>query len=115
VSRLYCIISLVAFIGAFLSYTISQDLAGKYVLEVAVVLLLMAVTDHPVNLALLLKNLGYAKTNWWPKFCKASGFIFIICKLVSAGLAIPVLINARNGNDASWQVINHMILTMELG
>merc|ERR1711908_527 len=69
--------------------------------------MLMAVTDHPVNLALLLKNLGYAKSNWWPKLCKASGVIFIICKLVAAGLAISVMINVKNGSDASWQVINH--------
>ncbi len=97
---------IVAAVAIFIFWLISADLAGEYIFEISVVLFLQAVTDHPLNLTLLLKNLGYANTTWWPKLCKASGVIFILCKVIPAALAIPVMVNVINGNDASWLVTN---------
>ena len=98
---------LVAISVIFISWAGSDTFAVKYILEVALPLFLMAVTDHPMNLALLLKNLGYAKTKWWPKLCKISGVLFILAKVIPFAFSISIMIRPMNGDGGSLEISNH--------
>ena len=94
-------------VGMFVFFASSQSFAGEYILGISSLLFLMAVTEHPLNLTLLLKNLGYSGEAWWPQLCKASGIIFVTCKVVPFVLAIIVMVRAQNSNDSSWEIRNH--------
>ena len=84
----------------------SDTFAAEYILELNLLVFLMAVTDHPLNLTLLLKNMGYAKTQWWPKLCKASGVLFVLAKIVPFGFSVALMV--RNGGDGvSVRITNH--------
>ena len=98
---------LVALVGTFSILAATQTFAAQYFIQLNAILLLMVVTDHLMNLAILLKNLGYADTSWWPKFCKGLGVLFVICKIIPFVLVFVEVADARNGNNASWRVSNH--------
>uniref|UniRef100_A0A7R9W774 DOMON domain-containing protein n=1 Tax=Pseudictyota dubia TaxID=2749911 RepID=A0A7R9W774_9STRA len=91
----------------FLHVALDKSYAFHAVFKMGVLLMLMALTDHPVNLALLLKNLGYAHRKWWPRLCRAAGVLYIIAKLVLAGLTINAMVETARGEDASWRIPNH--------
>lgn len=82
---------------------LSNTFAVQYLLEINLLVFLMAVTDHPLNITLLLKNLGYAGESWWPKLCKVSGILFVVTKIIPFGLLIFVMARA----DASLEATNH--------
>ena len=73
-------------------------------LRLGLVLILMALTDHPLNFTLLLKNLGYAETKWWPRLCQISGIVFVVTKLILTGMAIYIV---ANKDDNTFLIPSH--------
>lgn len=77
---------------------------SRHCLRLGLVLILMALTDHPLNFTLLLKNLGYAETKWWPRLCQISGIVFVVTKLILTGMAIYIM---ANKDDNTFLIPSH--------
>eukprot|EP00977_Amphora_coffeiformis_P025858 scaffold22560_cov92-Amphora_coffeaeformis.AAC.1 len=65
----------------FLYYVADRTYAVMLAMKLAMILILMALTEQPFYLALLLKNLRYTDRFWWPPLCRFAGWFFILAKL----------------------------------
>lgn len=98
---------LVAIAVIFNQLASGDTFAAQYILELNLLVFLMAVTDHPLNLTLLLKNMGHARNTWWPKLCKASGVLFVLAKVVPFAFAIALMVQTNNRDDPSIRITTH--------
>ena len=91
----------------FIYATANSTFGFVVCVKVGMQLTLMAVTEQPFYLTLLLKNFGYAHRPWWPPLCRVSGWMFIVCKLAVIGMVATVLAQSGSGADASWKLGAH--------
>jgi hypothetical protein len=97
-----------ATIGITLTLMIDRAWIFELCFKTAYTLMLMAFTEQPIYLTLILKNFGYAeKSRWWYKLCYGSAVFNMISKTILTILAVLVMVRSHTGEEASWRVASH--------
>ncbi|CAB9504750.1 DBH-like monooxygenase protein [Seminavis robusta] len=76
----------------------------KFATKLGATLTLMAATEQPMYLALVLKNFGYATRWWWPKLCYFAAVYNAITKVILIILFAYILAVSYQGIDVSWEI-----------
>ncbi|CAB9517528.1 Tyramine beta-hydroxylase [Seminavis robusta] len=71
-------------------------------------LLLLAFTEQPLYIVLLLRNIGYRERNpkGFSRMCKLSTAVFIASRIVVIGLLIALVIQQSDESSSAWRVRN---------
>ncbi|CAB9520124.1 DBH-like monooxygenase protein [Seminavis robusta] len=81
-----------------------KALSPKATIKLGATLGLTVATEQPMFLALLLKNLGFARHWWWPKMCYFAAVFNAITKSILIALFAYILAISYQGVDVSWEI-----------
>ena len=75
-------------------------------LKVGICLALLAVTEQPLYIILLLRLAGYGETGKksWPIFCYIASFLFIVVRVLVVLLVTILLTQQSSASDIAWNV-----------